>query len=134
MAQKRKRAPGEAPITVLFVDEEELNDGSGGHKYIAVPFVARRDAPHANKFLFWPAPALSDGRAIIAIGSSKESLVNHPHLLTKLIHLGIVNPLQIPTGAGEFRDGKVVSWENTVFGITTPSGLIPMILNALGLD
>jgi hypothetical protein len=134
MTKKRNQPSEETPITVLFVDEESLRDKSGRHKYTAVPYEPARHAPLANKFLFWPATSISNGHAILAVGARKESLVNHPHLLTKLIELSIVNQMQIPTGAGEFKNGKVTSWGNTIFGVQTPDELVPVILKALGLD
>ncbi len=123
----------EHPTKVLFIDETNERDGSDHHIYKAVPFDADRDAHLANKFLYWPASALSNGQAILAVGSCAKSLMSHPFLLDRLIRLAIIKEGQIPTAAGDFRDGKIASWESTCFEIETPCELMPVITEALGL-
>jgi hypothetical protein len=129
MTQKRKQSE-EDRITVVFVDEGVDGDGA----LVVVPYDAERDRRRANKFLYWPTTALSNGHALLAVGSASETLVNHAFLLDELIRLRVVERLQIPTGAGDITNGTVKGWQSTRLNIDTPAELIPAILTALGLD
>jgi hypothetical protein len=129
MTQEIKR-PEKDPVKVVFVDE----DMEVVNALVVVPYNARRDRQRANKFLYWPAASLSNGHALLVVGSTSEKLVNHAFLLNELVRLCVVERLQMPTGAGDITNGMVRGWQSTRLKIDTPDELIPVILNALGLN